>query len=145
MAELPKGPGAAEQSAVANKPGVYRHPASRARVIILPDSQSTAQSDAVVRLGYEWIAPPPTRQELAVSQAAQAARDAADEEAGKVGAPYLVPGTQEVVYNGTATDVGGPGDALAIKDAEIASLKAQLSDPTPAVPAETQTNQTEGN
>ena len=134
MAELPKGP-SIETSNVTNSPGVYEHPAAGKQVIILPDGTSTAQADAVVRMGFVKVAEPPTRQELQAMQAKQAAQDAKDEKNGVPVTPYVVPGTQEQVFNGTATDNGGQGDALAAKDAEIAALRAQI-EATPSNPSE---------
>lgn len=129
--DLPKGPSGEIASLDGKKPsnpaGVYRHEAAGKEIIVMPDPTSTAQQDALVRLGFVWVAEPPTRQQLAEMQAKQLASDLADEAAGKVPTPYLVPGEQETVFNGTVTDSGGQGDALAAKDEEIRLLNEKLS------------------
>ncbi len=83
--------------------------------------------DALVRMGYVHVAPPPTRQEIAEMQAKQLAQDLEDEKNGVVAAPYLVPGEQKVVLNGTATDKGGPGDELLAAQEEARMLREKLA------------------
>jgi hypothetical protein len=159
-----------EKSAVINEPGVYEHKETGKRMLIAPDptvpgSKSTAAADAAVRMGFVKVAEHPTSKEVADMQAAQAKHDAKHPET----APYLVPGSQEVVHNGTADDVNGPGDRetyieqlhdeLAEAQATIEKLKRGDVDEEPTTDeakaetaaenatedaAETETNETEG-
>lgn len=138
--DLPKNQSAEMASLDGKKPqnpaGVYRHEAAGKEIIILPDPSTTAQQDAVVRLGFVWVGPPPTQLELRAMQQAQLKQDLEDEKNGVLPEIYAVPGTQEQVFNGTVTDTSGPGEALAAKDAEIARLQTLLDQAAaPAAPA----------
>ncbi len=112
---------------VANLPGVYRHQGAGVELIVMPDPTTTAKQDALVRMGYTYVGPPPTREEVAKMQADQLAKDLEDEKNGVVAAPYAVPGEQEVIFNGSVTDKGGPADELASAQAERDMLREKVT------------------
>jgi hypothetical protein len=102
--DLPKGAGASETPSngrAANDPGVYEHAASGKQVIVMPDAQSSAQQDALVRMGYTKVAEPPTALELRAMQEAQAAKDAKKSDPATIIAAGFDPNA--VRYNLTST------------------------------------------
>lgn len=149
LQDLPKGPGGGEMNDLAgrkamNQAGVYTHPGANKTVIVMPDSKSTAQQDALVRMGYEWVGAPPTRLELLQMQKDQAKKDAEAEASGVVNESHLTtPDPDAPKFNGTATDTSADAKLLseALARAEAAEAKvrelqdgqlAGESDPTPA-------------
>jgi hypothetical protein len=130
--DLPKGPGAEANDLAGKKPlnvaGVYRHEAAGKEVIIMPDPKlGTSAGDALVRMGFHWIAPPPTRQALTDMQNAQAKQDAQNEKKGIPAPTPVTPGEQDVIFNGTSRDTGGPGDTELALAAENQVLKDKLA------------------
>jgi hypothetical protein len=78
MQELPKGPGAERSNGSANPPGIY-HLENGAQIITASGSEGASQADALVRVGFKYAAPVPSRQELLEMQKAQAAKEAPKE------------------------------------------------------------------
>lgn len=122
--QIPKGAGQMEvtEGKAVNQPGVYRHAGSGAELIVLPDSQSTAHSDALVRLGYERVDNPPTREELHKMQNDQRVKDKKLEDQG------IMPGLAGAdpnapKFNGTlsptAETEGARADAAEARAAEL--------------------------
>lgn len=58
-----------------NAPGVYEHKPTGKRLIVLPDPTTNAQADALVRMGFELVGPPPTPLELRKMQNDQVEAD----------------------------------------------------------------------
>jgi hypothetical protein len=144
--DLPKGPGSGEMADLAgrkpmNEAGVYRHEAAGKEIIVLPDSKSTAQQDALVRMGFVRVADAPTMVELRDMQAAQVAKDIEDEKDGILPALPVAP-SQSVIYNGSVTDTGGAASAqsqidaanarAAEAEAALATALAQAQQGTPS-------------
>lgn len=124
---LPQGPsGENTQGKPRNRPGVYTHPATNKSLIVMPDAKSTAQQDALVRLGFERTDDAPSRTELAKMQADQGIMDAHN---AKKGRPL---GNQDAPLEKPINVTASPTwqQEKADKDAalaENATLKAQLA------------------
>lgn len=54
-----------------NQPGVYRHETTGGELITPAGPGGVPHADAFVRLGFKWIAPVPTPQEIRDMQAAE--------------------------------------------------------------------------
>lgn len=78
MDKLPKGQ-SSEVSDQFNKPGVYRHPETGAEICTYPGKRAVAQADAYVRLGFKWVAEPYTLAEIREKEAAQIAKQKAED------------------------------------------------------------------
>lgn len=156
---IPKGAGQLEtpgDGRPINQPGVYRHEASNAEIIIMPDAKSTGQQDALVRMGFVWVGEAPSRVALVEMQKAQQAKD--EENAKKGIMPGITTDPNAPKFNPTASlsveDANkAVEDATAratAAEAELAALKAEQSQPAaptapeapvapvaPVVPADT--------
>jgi hypothetical protein len=66
-----------------NAPGVYFDKLSETTMTTVEGSEGVIQADAFVRLGYEYVGPPPTRQEVLASTKAQLIKDTKAEKAEK--------------------------------------------------------------
>lgn len=78
MQDLPKGPSAERSNGPVNSPGIYELKTNDGvkRLITSPGVEGSVQADALVRVGFKWTAPVPSREELLATQKAQAAKDA---------------------------------------------------------------------
>jgi hypothetical protein len=167
--QIPKGAGQLEtpgDGRPVNEPGVYKHPGSGAQLIVMPDARSTAQQDALVRMGFVKVAEAPTRVELDAMQKAQVASDKALADKGVM--PGITADPNSPRFNPTASinvedapKLVAEAEARAqAAEAELAALKAAQATPaetestgedasegseesTP--PATDQTNSNEGN
>lgn len=122
----PQGPQAEVNTAKpVNQPGVYEHPVTKKRLIAMPDAQSTAVSDALVRVGFVRVADAPSRADLQKAQDDQRAKDMKAEKEGRA------TGVQEDLpvekVNGTATDPGVDAATHQAVVAENEELKAKLA------------------
>lgn len=133
---IPKGAGQLEtpgDGRPINQAGVYRHEASGAEVIIMPDAKSTGQQDALVRMGFVWLSDAPSRVELDAMQKAQKAKD---EENAKNGImPGITTDPNAPKFNPTASlsvedanvAVADANARASAAEAELAALKAEQS------------------
>ena len=66
-----------------NKPGIYVQKESGAQVITSDGDEGVIQADALVRVGYEWTNPVPSRLEILEAQKAQQIKEAKESKAEK--------------------------------------------------------------
>ncbi len=142
VAELPKeqGPEQSLPGKPVNQPGVYEHKAASAvqgkpvRLIVLPDATTNAQADALVRMGYEWVGPPPSRVEIAQMQADQLKADQEAEAAGvdPTAVQQNAPDPDAVIFNGSSDRQGAADKAAALNAtrvrAEAAEARAEAAE-----------------